>query len=56
MSIFQRLRYIVREHGGVLALYRGIMPGSIRSFIGNGTGMMVMQLAQKKVTELGLRD
>lgn len=56
MSIFQRLRFIVREHGGVLALYRGIMPGSIRSFIGNGTGMIVMQYAQKKVTEFGLRD
>lgn len=56
MSIIQRLKFIVREHGGLMGLYRGIMPGSIRSFIGNGSGMIVMQWAQKKVTELGLRD
>lgn len=56
MSFLQRIRYIVNKQGGVMGLYRGIAPGSIRSFIGNGCGMVAMQLAQKKVTELGLRD
>jgi len=37
-------------------LYRGIAPGSLRSFVGNGSAMVVMQYLQKKVTELGLRD
>lgn len=56
MSLFQRLKYVMSHNGGFLALYRGIMPGSIRSFIGNGTAMVVMQYAQKKVSQLGLRD
>jgi solute carrier family 25 carnitine/acylcarnitine transporter 20/29 len=56
MSLLQRIQYTVRERGGVLGLYRGILPGSIRSFVGNGCAMVVMQYCQKKVTELGLRD
>jgi solute carrier family 25 carnitine/acylcarnitine transporter 20/29 len=56
MSIYGRLAYTVRERGGFLALYRGILPGTLRSFIGNGCAMIVMQYCQKKVTELGLRD
>lgn len=49
MSIIQRIRFIVRERGGVLGLYRGLAPGSLRSFIGNGCGMVVMQYTQKKL-------
>ena len=49
------MRGVVRERGGVLALYRGIGPGTIRSFIANGSSMIVMQAAQKKVSEWGLR-
>ena len=56
MSVYARLKYTVNERGGFLALYRGILPGSIRSFLGNGTAMVVMQFCQKKVTEWGLRD
>lgn len=55
-SIWQRLKFIVKERGGVFALYRGIAPGSLRSFVGNGSGMVIMQYLQKKVTQSGIRD
>ena len=77
MNFIQLTKFIVRERGGFWGLYRGIAPGSIRSFIGNGNfslknkeinkafldeisfllgcGMVIMQFAQKKVTEYGLR-
>lgn len=48
MSIVQRIKHIASQKGGILGLYRGIAPGSLRSFIGNGFGMVVMQYAQKK--------
>ncbi len=54
-SVVGRMRSVVRERGGFLALYRGIGPGTIRSFIANGTSMIVMANAQKKVSEWGLR-
>eukprot|EP00794_Sanderia_malayensis_P016179 gene16179-17805_t len=44
-----------KERGGFFGLYRGIIPGSIRSFLANGTAMIVMSYAQRKVSELGLR-
>ncbi|XP_033738175.1 mitochondrial ornithine transporter 1-like [Pecten maximus] len=56
MSVLQRMKLIIRERGGFFALYRGIMPGTIRSFLANGTSMIVMSYAQKKVSEMGLRD
>jgi solute carrier family 25 carnitine/acylcarnitine transporter 20/29 len=56
LTIIERAKFIVRERGGILGLYRGIAPGSLRSFVGNGSAMVVMQYLQKKVTELGLRD
>ena len=55
-SVLDRLRAVIRHRGGVLGLYRGIGPGTIRSFIANGTSMIVMQAAQRKVSEWGLRD
>ncbi len=39
-----------------MALYRGIGPGTIRSFIANGTSMIVMQYAQREVSRWGLRS
>ena len=54
--LLTRMKHVVRERGGFLALYRGLGPGTIRSFIANGTSMIVMQFAQRKVSELGLRD
>ena len=54
-GVWSRLGRVARERGGLLALYRGIGPGTIRSFIANGTSMVVMQHAQKLVSHLGLR-
>ncbi|KAK3089938.1 hypothetical protein FSP39_007797 [Pinctada imbricata] len=56
VSVIERMKIIVRERGGFFALYRGILPGTIRSFLANGTSMVVMSFAQRKVTELGLRS
>ena len=56
MPLFQRMRLTVRERGSFFALYRGIGPGTIRSFLANGTSMIVMLFAQKKVSEWGLRN
>ena len=50
------MQFIYRERGGFVGLYRGIAPGSWRSFLANGAAMVVMQKAQKKVTDWGLRD
>ena len=55
-SLLGRMRGVVREKGGVLALYRGIGPGTIRSFLANGTSMIVMQYAQRMVSRMGLRE
>ena len=56
MSVLTRMRKIMVEQGGFLALYRGIWPGTLRSFMANGTSMVVMVAAQRKVSEWGLRD
>lgn len=50
-TLRQRITYL----GGPLGLYRGILPGSISVFLRNGTAAVVMGLAQRKITELGLR-
>lgn len=55
MTMIQRMILVIKERGGVLGLYRGIVPGTIRSFLANGTSMIVMATAQRKVTEWGLR-
>jgi len=55
MSTLQRLKAVVGEVG-FFGLYRGLAPGSIRSFLANGTAMVVMAAAQKKVSQWGLRD
>ena len=46
---------IIRTHG-LIGIYRGILPGTISIFTRNGSSMVVMQSAQKKLTELGFRD
>ncbi|PAA57077.1 hypothetical protein BOX15_Mlig026512g1 [Macrostomum lignano] len=55
MPILARLRLTIQQRGGFFGLYRGLLPGTIRSFLANGTSMVVMQFAQRKVSELGLR-
>ena len=47
----QRIRFILNERGGLIGtVYMN------RSFLANGSAMVVMQYAQRKVTEWGLRD
>lgn len=55
LNLLQRLQFTIQQRGGFMGLYRGIGPGTIRSFLANGTSMIVMVNAQKKVTELGWR-
>lgn len=55
LSVLKRMEIIFRGKGGFFGLYRGIIPGSIRSFLANGCAMIVMANAQKKVSDLGLR-
>lgn len=52
----QQIMFVIKERGGLFGLYRGITPGSIRSFFANGSAFVVMSLAQRKVTEMGFRD
>lgn len=56
MSTLKRMLLIMRERGGFFALYRGIVPGTMRSFVANGTSMVVMAAAQRKASEWGLRQ
>jgi len=56
LPVFQRMQLAYADRGGITGLYRGIVPGSIRSFLANGTAMVVMTYAQKKVSEWGLRN
>ena len=44
------LREIVRADG-LRGLYRGFLPGAVRSFVANGAGMAVYQLAQSLRTD-----
>lgn len=52
-TLFDRIKYLAS--GGVGRLYRGILPGTLRSVVSNGCSMVVMIEAQKLVTKLGLR-
>lgn len=50
LSLAQRLGVVVREKG-VFGLYRGIGPGSVRSFFANGMAMTVMRWTEKEMTK-----
>ena len=41
--------------GGVLGLYRGILPGSLSVFLRNGATMIMMQQVNRKISDWGLR-
>ena len=45
----------VRRLGGVLGLYRGILPGSLSVFLRNGAAMIVMSKVNRAIDDLGLR-
>ena len=51
----ERAKYIWKTQG-IKGFYRGILPGSQSVFLRNGAAMIVMQFANKKITEWGLRD
>lgn len=55
MPVWKRMRLVLKERGGFFGLYRGIVPGTIRSFLANGVSMIVMSTAQRMVSEWGLR-
>lgn len=55
VPVVARMRLVIKERGGFFGLYRGIVPGSIRSFMSNGTSMIAMSWAQRKVSQWGLR-
>ena len=52
-SVVERIRTMP---GGFWGLYRGIVPGSLSVFTRNGAAMIVMQHANRLITQLGLRD
>ena len=41
---------------GVQGFFRGLLPGAASVFLRSGAAMIVMQKAQKQLTEMGLRD
>ncbi|XP_068692048.1 mitochondrial substrate carrier family protein S-like isoform X1 [Montipora foliosa] len=55
LPVVARMRLVIKTRGGLFGLYRGIVPGSIRSFMSNGTSMIAMSWAQRKVSQWGLR-
>ncbi|KAJ3296495.1 hypothetical protein HDU79_006520 [Rhizoclosmatium sp. JEL0117] len=54
-TLMQRTQFLLKQHG-VMGLYRGIWPGTLRSMVSNGFSMVVMLQAQKKITEWGWRN
>ncbi|KAJ3202528.1 hypothetical protein HK099_001814, partial [Clydaea vesicula] len=55
ISTMDRLNDLMKNHGGIRGLYRGILPGTYRSFFANGFSIVVMIWAQKQATALGFR-
>lgn len=49
-TLYQRLRSVIRDRGGFLALYRGIGPGSVRSFFANGISMVAYKWMSGKIS------
>lgn len=49
LSLVQRLGRVVREKG-LFGLYRGLGPGSVRSFFANGASMTVMKWTERQLT------
>ena len=51
-SLLQRMRGVIREKGSFLALYRGLGPGSVRSFFANGLSMVSYKFVSEKVASV----
>ena len=50
-TLRQRMSGVMKERGGFLALYRGLGPGSVRSFFANGVSMVAYKLVSEKLAE-----
>ena len=51
-SVLEKVR---RQPGGLLGLYRGILPGSLSVFLRNGAAMLVMGRVNEKIDQWGWR-
>lgn len=56
LPVLQRIKYVIKGENGIVSLYRGILPGSVRSCFANGAGLVVYFVLQRKATEWGLRN
>ena len=54
-TMTERAQHIMKTQG-ITGFYRGFTPGGQSVFMRNGAAMIVMQKAQKKLTEWGFRD
>ena len=50
-TLFQRMSNVMKERGGFLALYRGLGPGSIRSFFANGISMVAYKFVSETLAK-----
>ena len=51
-TLLQRMRGVIRERGSFLALYRGLGPGSVRSFFANGLSMVSYKFVSEKLSSI----
>ena len=51
-TLRQRMSVTMKERGGVLALYRGLGPGSVRCFFANGVSMIVYKSVSERLAKL----
>ena len=54
-GMLARAQYVYKTQG-IQGFWRGYLPGCQSVFMRNGSGMIVLQLAQKKLTAVGFRD
>ena len=54
LPVWKRIQVVIKG-GGLVGLYRGIVPGTIRSFFANGIAMIVLATFQRKMTDWGVR-
>ena len=54
LPVWKRI-VVERERDGLFALYRGVVPGTIRSFFANEIAMISLATSQHKMTDWELR-
>ena len=50
IKLYQRMRGVIQDKGFLWGVYRGIGPGTVRSFFANGISMVVMNWVAKQLT------